>query len=80
MNDCRFSDVVFEECKLIGIDWTKARWPNISLCSPIKFFKCILNDSIFMGLTLDEIVIEACKAHEVDFREGSFCDADFSFT
>ena len=33
-----------------------------------------------IGLSLNEIVIEECKAHEVDFREGSFCDANFTFT
>lgn len=33
-----------------------------------------------MGLKLNEIIIEECKAHEVDFREGSFCNANFTFT
>ena len=80
INDCRFSEVVFEDSKVIGIDWTKAKWPNISLFSPIKFFKCIMNDSTFMGLSLNEIIIEECKAYEVDFREGNFCDANFTYT
>lgn len=80
VKSCRFSDVVFEDSKAIGIDWTRAEWPRIPLFSPIKFFKCIINDSTFMGLDLNEIVIEECKAHEVDFREGSFCDANFSAT
>jgi len=39
-----------------------------------------MNDSTFMGLSLNEIVIAECKAQEVDLREGSFCDADFSYT
>lgn len=80
INNCRFTEVVFEDSKVIGIDWTKAKWPNIPLFSPIKFFKCIMSDSTFMGLSLNEIVIEGCKAHEVDFREGSFCDANFTYT
>jgi fluoroquinolone resistance protein len=50
------------------------------LFSPVKFFKCIINDSSFFGLSLDEIVIEACKAYDVDFREGSFSKANFTFT
>lgn len=78
--NCRLNDVIFEECKMVGIDWTRARWPSIALFSPIKFYKCIMNDSTFFGLSLNEIVIEACKAHEVDFREGKFCDANFTFT
>jgi uncharacterized protein YjbI with pentapeptide repeats len=80
IKDCRFSEVVFEDSKVIGIDWTIVKWPNIPLFSPIKFFKCIINDSTFLGLSLNEIVIEECKAHEVDFREGSFCDANFTYT
>ena len=76
----KFSDVVFDECKIIGVDWTNASWPNIKLCSQIKFYKCIINDSIFFGLNLAEIVIEECKAHNVDFRDGDFSGAYFSHT
>ncbi len=80
IDSCRFSDVVIEDSKVIGIDWTKAKWPKIPLFSPINFYKCIMNDSTFMGLSLNEIVIEECKAHDVDFRDGSFCDANFRYT
>ena len=80
MEYSKFSDVIFDECKVIGVDWTKASWPNIALCSSIKFHKCILNDSSFFGLNLEQIVIEGCKAHDVDFREGGFGDANFSYT
>lgn len=77
---CRFNDIVFEGSKVIGVDWTKATWPNITMFSPLKFFKCIINDSTFFGLSLNEIVIEECKAHDVDFRSGSFCESNFTFT
>ena len=80
LNLCKFSEVGFEDCKVIGVDWTRVAWPNIALFSPIKFYKCIINDSTFFGLSLNEIVIEECKAHDVDFREGSFCGASFKFT
>ena len=76
----QFTDITFEGCKVIGIDWTKASWPNLALFSPIKFHACILNDSSFFGLKLQEIVIEACKAHHVDFRDGDFTQANFSGT
>ena len=76
----RFRDVVFRECKVIGVNWTKASWPKLMLSSPLKFHKCIINDSSFFGLSLEEIVIEECKAHDVDFREGNFSRANFSFT
>ncbi|MFC1589386.1 pentapeptide repeat-containing protein [Pseudomonadota bacterium] len=80
IDNCKFSDVVFEECKLIGIDWISVAWPQIALCSPVKFYKCIINDCIFFGLSLEELVIEQCKAHDVDFREGNFTDSNFTYT
>ncbi len=80
LNQSRFSDVIFEECKVIGVDWTKAAWPNIELSSSLKFYKCIINDSSFFGLSLQQIVIEECKAHDVDFRDGDYSEADFKYT
>lgn len=76
----KFTDVEFDECKMVGIDWTRANWPRLSLSSPLKFYKCILNDSSFLGLSLSEIVMQACKAHDVDFREGNFSEGDFTQT
>jgi len=76
----KFLDVMFEECKAIGVDWTRASWSKYSLSSPIKFYKCIINDSSFFGLSLEEISMEECKAHDVDFREGNFSEANFSYT
>ncbi|MFT6987486.1 MAG: fluoroquinolone resistance protein [Psychromonas sp.] len=76
----KFLDVTFDECKMIGIDWTKASWPSFDLCSPIKFYNCIINDSYFFGLNLNEIVIESCKAHCVDFRSANLSDANFSYS
>ncbi len=80
LNYSRFSDVAFKNSKLIGVDWTKAAWPNISVASSIGFFECILNDSSFFGLHLAEIRMEACKAHDVDFREGDFREGVFDYT
>ena len=74
----KFSAVLFRDSKLIGINWTRASWPNMAFSSPIKFRKCIVNDSSFFGLQLQEIVLEECKAHHVDFREGDFNSANFT--
>lgn len=76
----QFSDVSFFESKLIGINWTKATWPSLLFSSPLAFYKSILNDSSFYALDLQEIVIEDCKAHHVDFREGNFSRANFTYT
>lgn len=76
---CRFNDVRFEGSKLVGVDWTLARWPNLTLAAPVSFSQCILNDSSFFGLELPELVLDACKARNVDFREGGFRGGRFCF-
>jgi fluoroquinolone resistance protein len=76
----QFADVVFDECKMVGVDWTRASWPRLVFSVCIKFSKCIINDSSFFGLHLDEIAIADSKAHDVDFRDGSFCRAVFTCT
>lgn len=76
----KFSEVAFCDSKLVGINWTKAQWSRLVFNSPVKFYKCILNDSSFYGLAFQEIVIEECRAMNVDFREGDFSRANFSYT
>ncbi len=76
----KFFDIQFKESKLVGIDWTKADWPRFNFTSPISFSECIINDSSFFGLGLNELILEHCKAHDVDFRNGTFTKANFSYT
>lgn len=73
----RFNDTGFEHCKMLGIDWTRAHWPNLALAAPISFRHCILNDNSFYGLELAELQLESCKLHHVDFREGNFAQSNF---
>lgn len=80
MEYSKFSDVCFRDSKLIGINWTKLAWPRLIFCSPIKFYKSILNDSSFYGLSLQDFVLEECKAHNVDFREGDFSNSNFTYS
>jgi len=74
----QFNDVIFEHSKVIGVDWTKASWPNLSLFSPIKFQQCNMSDCSFFALELKELVLDSCRVHEVDFREGDFTQGNFS--
>lgn len=76
----RFSDVSFRESKLIGIDWTKVSWPELTFSSPFKFYQSLISDCSFYGLSLQEITLEECKAHNVDFREADFSQANFAYT
>jgi uncharacterized protein YjbI with pentapeptide repeats len=76
----RFRSVALQECKALGIDWTRADWPRFPGLAQLKFHKCILNDSSFFGLALEECVFDYCKARDVDFREANLTDARCSFT
>jgi fluoroquinolone resistance protein len=76
----KYADVCFRDSKLIGINWTKVSWPKFIFGSPIKFYKSILNECSFYGLSLQDLVIEECKAHNVDFREGDFSNSNFTYT
>lgn len=76
----KFNDVCFRDSKLIGINWTKVAWSRLLFSSPLKFYNSILNDCSFYGLSLPDLVLEACKAYNVDFREGDFSDANFTYT
>lgn len=67
----RLSEVSFTDCKLVGVDWTKADWPNLALPAPIQFKTSILNEASFYGLNLSELVMQGCKAHYADFREAN---------
>ncbi len=68
----------FISSKMIGIDWTMCDWRSLLNSQPMRFKRCILNDSNFYGLTQDRIEIKECSAKELDFRSGSFKNANFS--
>lgn len=75
-----FINVAFEDSKVIGVNWSFAYWPQISLPSPIHFLRCDISLSSFFELSLAEMTLEGCKAHEVDFRESDFTSANFAYT
>ena len=76
----RFTNVEFVESKVVGIDWTRATWPRVAVGPPLRFRQSILNDSTFFGLALEDLAIEDCKAHGVDFREAKLARASFQRT
>ncbi|MCW8354749.1 pentapeptide repeat-containing protein [Marinomonas pontica] len=75
-----FSEVQFYESKVLGVDWTKAYWRGLQLGAPLFFKECLLNASSFYGLKLSGIVIEDCRAHDVDFREATISRGRFTGT
>lgn len=78
--NCSFINTVFEDSKVIGVDWTEAIWPKGKFLDLITFSKCVINHSTFIGLNLKKIKVIECVAHEVDFREADLSQADFSHT
>ena len=72
-----FSETAFEDCKLVGVDWTQASWRFLS---SISLFKCIINYSIFTDLDLGGTRIESCVAEEADFRGTNLAGANLSHT
>lgn len=75
-----FNNITFFESKATGINWTMLNWPHIRLSCPFQFYNSIISHSSFYGLELDELIIEACIAHDVDFREASLRRANFKRT
>lgn len=79
LSNTRLFGVAFRETKLIGVDWGKANWPVFHVDFELEFHHCILNDSSFFGLTLNELVLVECKLHDADFREGNFADSTMTY-
>lgn len=69
VDDSLFRDVIFKDCKLIGILWLEARKKGFSLS--IHFQSSVLNYSSFYGLNLQKCRFEDCQAVEVDFSEAN---------
>lgn len=71
---CRLQDVLFESCKMTGIDFTK--------CDPwllgVSFKNSLLNLSNFVALQLNHTSFHACVLREVIFDEAELAKADFS--
>lgn len=70
-----FSNINFDNTKLMGINWPMAQWPQIKLYSLIHFYSCDISHSSFFGLNLSEINLQNCKAHDVDFREADLSNS-----
>jgi uncharacterized protein YjbI with pentapeptide repeats len=75
-----FSEVRFEGCKMVGVNWTQADWEKSKLGAPPEFERCAVSHSTFLGLSLPELLMRNCIAHEMDFREVDMTRADFTGT
>jgi fluoroquinolone resistance protein len=92
--DCRFRDcdlsladlagtslhgVRFEACKLIGIDWTAARWgAPIGLFGAIEWRRCVLDYATFAALALPRATLTDSLVREADFSGTDLTGANLS--
>jgi len=76
----KMNEVTFSESKLVGIDWSKLDWPSLSLPCPMQFHACLLSHSSFFGLEISELIMQHCKAQEVDFRSANISQGQFNFS
>ncbi len=87
--DCRFTDcdltmtelpdstlngVVFEECRLRGIDWTRISQGLLSL----EFHDCVLDYGNFEEMKLKKTTFTNGSAEEASFDRADLREADFS--
>ncbi|MCP4869106.1 MAG: pentapeptide repeat-containing protein [Proteobacteria bacterium] len=61
-----FRGVKFDECKLTGLDWSRAQ----DLTFEVSFHDCVLDFSSFQGVRLRKLRIEGGRAHNVIFADS----------
>lgn len=79
-DDSSFSDTRFERSTVVGVNWTVAAWSRFQSESPISFRECVIDLSVFMGLSLRKALFEKCSAKEVEFSDADLLSANFSGT
>ncbi len=75
--DTVFGACLFEDCRMLGIDWTLASWPQVPLHEPNRFVRCDLSMGTFADLELGGVAFSECRLHETSFRFARMGDSDF---
>jgi uncharacterized protein YjbI with pentapeptide repeats len=68
---------VFEDCRMLGIDWTLASWPRVPLHEANAFARCNLSMGTFADLDLGPVRFGECRLRETSFRHARMAGADF---
>ena len=67
----------FEDCRLLGIDWTIGAWPRVPLHEANTFIRCDLSMGTFADLELGPTRFRDCRLRESSFRFARLAGADF---
>jgi fluoroquinolone resistance protein len=73
--ECSIIDTRFDDCKIVGVDWTQ----TINFRA-VQFEKCGLDFCIFRGMKVKGLAISNCECKESDFQEADLTDGDFKGT
>ena len=66
----------FEDCRLLGVDWTLASWPRVALYEANTFLRCDLSMGTFADLDLGPTRFSECRLRELSFRFARMAGAD----
>lgn len=72
--DSTFNGVVFERCRLRGVDWTKVSSGLLSL----EFHECVLDYGNFEDMKLKKTPFVKCSVVESTFDRAELRESDFS--
>jgi hypothetical protein len=73
-----FTRARFEDCKMVGVNWTDARWEALSSFS---FLRSNLSHGTFAGMQMGRrISLYQCTAHNIDFADANLARADLRET
>ncbi len=75
VNYSHFSNVIFNFCKMIGINWDEASLPFTITCEDSN-----ISYSSFYGMKLKKTKIIKCIAHDVNFSEADMQLSKFNHT
>lgn len=74
--DCAFRDVVFRNCKMLGINFDNANPFNFS----VTFSGCTLDHSSFYQLDMRKTKFVDCMVRDADFTEANLANSVFRNT
>lgn len=66
----------FEDCRMLGIDWTIGSWPRVRLYEANTFLRCDLSLGTFADLDLGPTRFSECRLRESSFRFARMVGAD----